>query len=75
METGATTRIDVSTFVEQKVGALLAYRTQFPLEPAMFPMPMLREVFSDEYFVRAYPPIELESSLISVSEVLSLRYR
>jgi len=72
--TGATTRIDVSAFVEQKVVALSAYRTQFPLEPAMFPMPMLREVFSDEYFVRAYPPIELESSLISMSEVLSLRY-
>ena len=75
MDTGATTKIDVSTFVEQKVAALSAYRTQFPLEPTMFPMPMLREVFSDEYFVRAYPPIELESSLISMSEVLSLRYR
>jgi len=74
-ETGATTKIDVSAFVEHKVAALSAHRTQFPLEPNMFPMPMLREVFSDEYFVRAHPPIEMESSLISMSEVLSLRYR
>lgn len=73
--TGATTKIDVSAFVEQKVAALSVHRTQFPLEPNMFPMPMLREVFSTEYFIRAYPPIELESSLISMSEVLSLRYR
>jgi hypothetical protein len=65
--------IDVSAFVEQKVAALSAYRTQFPLEPGMFPMPMLREVFSHEYFVRAYPPLEMESSLISMSDVLSLR--
>jgi LmbE family N-acetylglucosaminyl deacetylase len=72
-ETGATTRIDVSAFVEQKVDALSAYRTQFPLEPEMFPMPMLREVFSHEYFVRAHPPMEMESSLISMSDVLSLR--
>ena len=74
METGATAKIDGSTTVELTLAALSAYRTQFPLEPAMFPMPMLREVFSGEYFVRAYPPIELESSLISTSEVLSLRY-
>jgi LmbE family N-acetylglucosaminyl deacetylase len=73
VETGATTKIDVSAFVEQKVAALSAYRTQFPLEPEMFPMPMLREVFSHEYFVRAHPPVEMESSLISMSGVLSLR--
>jgi LmbE family N-acetylglucosaminyl deacetylase len=73
VETGATTRIDVSAFVEQKVAALSAYRTQFPLEPEMFPMPMLREVFSCEYFVRAHPPVEMESSLISMSDLLSLR--
>jgi LmbE family N-acetylglucosaminyl deacetylase len=73
VETGATTRIDVSEFVERKVAALSAYRTQFPLEPEMFPMPMLRDVFSHEYFVRVHPPNEMESGLISMSDVLSLR--
>lgn len=72
-ELGATTKIDVSAFVEQKVAALSAYRTQFPLEPDMFPMPMLREVFSYEYFVRVHPPIEMENSLFTMSEVLSRR--
>jgi LmbE family N-acetylglucosaminyl deacetylase len=73
IETGATTKIDVSAFVEQKVAALSAYRTQFPLESDMFPMPMLREVFSYEYFVKVHPPMELESSLFSMSEMLDRR--
>ena len=34
----------------RKVGALSAYRSQFPLEPGMFPEFLLREIFGREYF-------------------------
>ena len=42
---------DVSGQVMRKVGALSAYRSQFPLEPDMFPEFLLREIFGREYFV------------------------
>ena len=41
---------DVSGQVMRKVGALSAYRSQFPLEPGMFPEFLLREIFGREYF-------------------------
>ena len=42
---------DVSGQVMRKVGALSAYRSQFPLEPGMFPESLLQEMFGCEYFV------------------------
>jgi LmbE family N-acetylglucosaminyl deacetylase len=42
---------DVSGQVMRKVRALSAYRSQFPLEPDMFPEFLLREIFGCEYFV------------------------
>lgn len=38
----------------RKVEALSAYRSQFPLEPDMFPAFLLQEMFGREYFV-AFP--------------------
>ena len=46
---------DVSGQVMRKVDALSAYRSQFPLEPGMFPESLLQEMFGCEYFV-AVPP-------------------
>lgn len=60
----ATTCVDVSEYVERKVSAVAAYRTQYPIDPSMFPTTMLSEMFSKEYFVRIYPPTELESQLL-----------
>ena len=37
----------------RKVEALSAYRSQFPLEPGMFPEFVLQEIFGCEYFVAA----------------------
>ncbi|MGO8961810.1 MAG: PIG-L family deacetylase [Streptosporangiaceae bacterium] len=59
---------DVSGQVMRKVGALSAYRSQFPLEPGMFPEFLLREMFGWEYFVavpagRAAHPGEAPSGL------------
>jgi len=47
---GAVT-CDVSGQVMRKVEALSAYRSQFPLEPDMFPEFLLQEMFGREYFV------------------------
>jgi LmbE family N-acetylglucosaminyl deacetylase len=41
---------DVSGQVTRKVEALSAYRSQFPLEPGMFPQFLLTELFGREYF-------------------------
>ncbi len=42
---------DVSGQVMRKVEALSAYRSQFPLEPGMFPQSLLQEIFGCEYFM------------------------
>ncbi len=60
----ATTCIDVSRYVGRKMAATAAYRTQYPIDPSMFPESMLNEMFGKEYFVRVYPPTELESELL-----------
>ena len=44
-------RCDVSGQVMRKVEALSAYRSQFPLEPDMFPEFLFQEMFGREYFV------------------------
>ena len=46
---------DVSEQVLRKVKALSAYRSQFPLEPDMFPEFLLQEMFGREYFVVSAP--------------------
>jgi LmbE family N-acetylglucosaminyl deacetylase len=46
---------DVSEQVMRKVEALSAYRSQFPLEPDMFPEFLLQEMFGHEYFVASSP--------------------
>jgi LmbE family N-acetylglucosaminyl deacetylase len=53
---------DVSEQVMRKVKALSAYRSQFPLEPDMFPEFLLQEIFGREYFVVSTPdrPAQLD---------------
>jgi LmbE family N-acetylglucosaminyl deacetylase len=53
---------DVSGQVMRKVGALSAYRSQFPLEPDMFPEFLLQEMFGCEFFVASSPerPAQLD---------------
>lgn len=56
----ATTCIDVTLFIPQKMAAIAAHRTQYPILPDMFPQSMLNELLGKEYFVRVYPPFKLE---------------
>ncbi len=60
----ATTCIDVSDYIPQKIGAVAAYRTQYPITPDMFPVDMLRDLMGKEYFVRVYPPLAMETGLL-----------
>jgi LmbE family N-acetylglucosaminyl deacetylase len=59
-----TTCIDVGEYVEQKVAAMAAHRTQYPITPDMFPMSIMREMLGKEHFVRILPPREIETALI-----------
>ena len=60
----ATARLDVADQVEAKVDALCAYRSQFPLEPGMFPDFLLKELFGREYFIQVLPPRQVETELL-----------
>jgi len=60
----ATARMDVTDHIEAKVAALCAYRSQFPLEPGMFPDFLLKELFGREYFIQVLPPRRVEAELL-----------
>jgi LmbE family N-acetylglucosaminyl deacetylase len=59
-----STCIDVSDFVAHKIRATAAHRSQYPIDPNMFPESILREMFGVEYFIRVLPERELETSLL-----------
>ena len=59
-----TTCIDVRDYVEQKLAAMAAHRTQYPITPDMFPMSIMREMLGQEYFVRVLPPRQIETTLL-----------
>ena len=59
-----STCIDVTAFVGHKIRATAAHRSQYPIEPEMFPERILREMFGAEYFIRVLPEPELEASLL-----------
>ena len=58
-----TTVIDVRAVVDRKVAALAAHRTQYPIEPEMFPTWLLEEMMGQEWFVRVQPAPQLETDL------------
>ena len=51
-----TTRIDVSAYVPNKLAAIAAHRTQFPIAFDRLPETLLQQFFAYEYFVRIWPP-------------------
>ena len=61
---GATTRVDCSAQVAQKVAAMAAYRSQYPFKPDIFPASMLQEMFGSEYFVRVLPDRQWETEVL-----------
>jgi LmbE family N-acetylglucosaminyl deacetylase len=59
-----STCIDVSDFVGHKIRATAAHRSQYPIDPRMFPDRILREMFGVEYFIQVLPEPELRTSLL-----------
>ena len=59
-----STCIDVSDFVGHKIRATAAHRSQYPIDPTMFPDAILGEMFGVEYFIRVLPERELHTSLL-----------
>jgi LmbE family N-acetylglucosaminyl deacetylase len=64
VDASVTTRIDVRDFVGHKIRATAAHRSQYPIDPTMFPAPLLQEMFGAEYFVQVLPERELTTSLL-----------
>jgi hypothetical protein len=64
VDTGSATHcIDVTNYVPQKIAAMAAHRSQYPIAPDMFPLDLLQELMGREYFVRVLPRPTLEDSL------------
>ena len=61
---GATTCLDVGSYIQQKIAAIAAHRSQYAVEADMFPLPILQELMGQEYFVRVFPPHEIETELL-----------
>jgi len=59
-----STCIDVSDFVGHKIRATAAHRTQYPIDPRMFPDSILQEMFGVEYFIQVLPERGLHTSLL-----------
>jgi LmbE family N-acetylglucosaminyl deacetylase len=60
---GALVPVDVSAYVAQKLAALAAHRTQYPIAPDTLPLPLFQELFGQEYFVRVHPSHMREANL------------
>lgn len=58
------TCIDVSDFVDHKIRATAAHRSQYPIDAALFPQDILQEMFGVEYFIRVLPERALRMSLL-----------
>jgi LmbE family N-acetylglucosaminyl deacetylase len=59
-----STCIDVSAFVTHKIRATAAHRSQYPIDPEMFPDSILNEMFGAEYFIQVLPERQLDTSLL-----------
>ncbi|HEY2592270.1 MAG TPA: PIG-L family deacetylase [Chloroflexota bacterium] len=49
-----TIRVDVSEFIQPKLEAITAYRSQMPLRPDMLPATIFQDLFGAEYFTRVF---------------------
>ncbi len=64
VDAGAATHcIDVTAYVSQKIAAMSAHRSQYPIAADMFPLDLLESLMGREYFVRVLPRPQLQDSL------------
>lgn len=56
----ASTIVDVSDYVDRKIAAIAAHRTQYPISTDVLPLAMLQEMMGREHFTRVTLPRRLE---------------
>jgi LmbE family N-acetylglucosaminyl deacetylase len=64
LDAEVSARIDVSEYVGHKIRATAAHRSQYPIDPSMFPDALLDEMFGVEYFTQVLPVREPSASLL-----------
>ena len=64
IDAAVDTCIDVAEFVDHKIRAVAAHRSQYPIDPTLFPQHVLREMFGVEYFTQVLPERVLRPSLL-----------
>lgn len=57
------TCVDASAYVERKIRAVAAHRSQYPLDPDAFPPRVLQDLFGTEYFRQVLPEQPMRTSL------------
>lgn len=57
------TCVDVGPFLQRKIEAIAAHRSQFPMQPHMFPHTILRVLMGQEYFTRVSTATPVEPEL------------
>jgi LmbE family N-acetylglucosaminyl deacetylase len=64
-----TTCIDVGPYLQHKIEAIAAHRSQFPLQPHLLPHTILQELMGQEYFVRVSPFVAVEPEFAALQAV------
>ena len=54
------TCLDVGPYLQHKLEAIAAHRSQFPIDPHLLPYTILHELMGHEYFVRVSPGVAVE---------------
>src|SRR5260370_705374 len=65
-----TTCIKVDPFLRQKVEAIAAHRSQFPIQPDLLPLSILQALMGQEYFVPASLVSEVEPEFLALQGAL-----
>jgi LmbE family N-acetylglucosaminyl deacetylase len=64
IEAGAATHcVDVNDYILNKIKAMSAHRSQYPITPEMFPLEMLKALMGREYYVQVLPRPHLIDTL------------
>lgn len=63
------TCIDVGPYLQHKIEAIAAHRSQFPIQPHMLPHTILQELMGQEYFVRVSPFVAVKPEFLALQTV------
>jgi LmbE family N-acetylglucosaminyl deacetylase len=61
--------IDVGPYLQHKIEAIAAHRSQFPMQPHLLPLTILQELMGQEYFVRVSPFVAVKPEFAALQTV------